>query len=144
MAMAEALLAEIHGLRRDADRLSGPDTFVQSAKMQRSANAKEKELAGLWEDHKGSENAGVLWWMSILRAVASITFVLWLWSVRLVCLDESLVWPVGSFLKFPQYSNPQGSITIIPWIIACDRASRALLQVVLPMKVVGSKAALWK
>lgn len=45
---AKALSKEIAGLRRDAELLNNPDTFVQSAKLNRLANSKEKDLESIW------------------------------------------------------------------------------------------------
>jgi hypothetical protein len=41
------LIAEIASLRRQAEAHNNPSTFHKSAKFQRLANAKEKELASL-------------------------------------------------------------------------------------------------
>lgn len=49
---AKALNKEILGLRRDAEALNNPDRFVESAKLNRLANNKEKELDMVWNDLK--------------------------------------------------------------------------------------------
>lgn len=43
------LLAEIATLRREAERFNTPSTYFKCAKLQRQANAKEKELQALEE-----------------------------------------------------------------------------------------------
>mmetsp|Transcript_41021 Transcript_41021/g.131158 ORF Transcript_41021/g.131158 Transcript_41021/m.131158 type:complete len:150 (+) Transcript_41021:750-1199(+) len=48
-ARARKLRQEIAALRRKAAPLNNPSTFSQAAKLQRQANAKEKELAALGE-----------------------------------------------------------------------------------------------
>ena len=48
-AATRQLLAEIAQLRRDAERHNNPATYAMSAKYQRQANAKEKELKALQE-----------------------------------------------------------------------------------------------
>lgn len=69
-ARAKGLGEEIRQLRQQAEQLSSPDTFVQSSKLKRAANAKEKELESVWQElqgnhkSKGARNIKVIYYIT--------------------------------------------------------------------------------
>ena len=67
VAKVAQLSREIRSLRQDAEGLNNPDTFVKSAKLQRSANAKEKEVSELKQELHSLDRTGCLMWISMLR-----------------------------------------------------------------------------
>lgn len=58
-ARTARLLREVGELRREAARLNQPSTFAKSAKAQRLAAAKERELAALHEAPASSAGQGL-------------------------------------------------------------------------------------
>lgn len=131
------LALEIASLRREAATYNTPATYVKCAKLQRLANAKEKELASLEEhnDIKLQDKIDAV--VATLKLLLiGLAVVAW-WGKALLHVPPHLTWPFSRLLAFPHASNylEVGAVTVLPWVTMCDRVSNLLARVAFPQQL---------
>ncbi|KAG2487180.1 hypothetical protein HYH03_014158 [Edaphochlamys debaryana] len=130
------LTAEVTLLRREAAKLNTPATYARCAKLQRLANAKDKELAEL---SAGPAVPGVADRLIVLcpavKMLLACAATLLLWDSPVAQLvPRSLASPLGRLLAFPKGSDlsSYGLIAITPWLLIVDSATDAISKAVFP------------
>ncbi|BBN04188.1 tail-anchored protein insertion receptor [Marchantia polymorpha subsp. ruderalis] len=126
------LVKEIRELHRAADALATPATFSKSAKLKRSAAAKEKELALLRQNlalQKG-------WWLSLystapnaLEVVVYMILAQWFWHTSVATIPASFLQPVSFLQPYELSSNKESlggevAVGILPWLALTSRVSK--------------------
>lgn len=131
------LAQEIASLRKEAAAFNTPSTYVKSAKFQRLANAKEKELAALQEHKESSLQDKIDTVVATAKVLLiSLAVVAW-WGKALLHIPPHLTWPFNRLLAFPHASNylEVGAVTVLPWVAMCDRVSSLLARVAFPQQL---------
>lgn len=128
------LMQEIAALRQEAERYNNPATYVKCAKLQRTANAKEKELAAAEASGMQTSEALISKALLLLKVITIAWVVFRFWGHPLVEVPASVLKPVGSALAFPHAWSlaGTGAITAIPWISLSDQASELILKLLMP------------
>ncbi|KAG6542550.1 hypothetical protein Mapa_016021 [Marchantia paleacea] len=122
------LVKEIRELHRAADALATPATFAKSAKLKRSAAAKEKELALLRQNlalQKG-------WWLSLystapnaLKVVVYIILAQWFWHTSVATIPVSFLQPYELLVSANKQSlGGEVAVGILPWLVLTSRVSK--------------------
>lgn len=128
----DALAKEIKAMKKEARILNTPDTFSQSAKIQRMVLAKEKELKQL-QEKKGPQQIISLLVPVLLRLLKFGFYsavVLWYWSTPVVTLPLRVLQPFGVFLAWPFGAQWRGggAVSIVAWLAISSRVGEALCR----------------
>ncbi|KAJ9515960.1 hypothetical protein QJQ45_016859 [Haematococcus lacustris] len=133
-AQCATLTAEIAELRREAVRLNTPATFSKSAKAQREAARKEKELALLNQPSSPNWQHTAGRCIRVLQVVLPVAAGVWCWGQPVAQVLPSAAWPVGGLLSKPHGAawSATGLVAAWPWFMLCSRACTALAKASLP------------
>lgn len=72
-------------------------------------------------------------WLKLVVAGVAVAVC---WQQPLSRIDESLVWPMGRWLRLPFLGGYRAegmiAVTILPWLLLCHRVSRILSSMLFP------------
>ncbi|KZV28839.1 hypothetical protein F511_06273 [Dorcoceras hygrometricum] len=127
------LRAEISQLLKEANSLSQPSTFAQSAKLRRMAAAKEKELAKSQEIHDKDAKSSFDSYEKLLKISKFLAYgllILWFWGMPVATISDQLVQPFGKVLSWRAGGSLKDSVMvgIIPWLILSTRVSKFICR----------------
>ena len=126
----------IESLRREAVKLTAPDTFAAAAKADRKAIALEKELERMRQyqriqkSHYLVKLPGVFRMVLFLGLVFIAVFDRSVSSKKVVTyMDPVMVWPLGRWLSvLSGHGRDVGVIGVVPFAILSHRVSRYIVR----------------
>ncbi|BDA48566.1 hypothetical protein COCOBI_12-2460 [Coccomyxa sp. Obi] len=126
------LKAEAAHLNKQAERLSSPASFAQSAKLTRKAVAKEKEAATLQAQEEAISGGRWVKAAQYTKTAVSLTLLLCLWGRPAVFVEPEALWPFSSLLG---RTHPTGlvGLSVVPFMAISRRASSALAAALVPL-----------
>ncbi|XP_078442163.1 tail-anchored protein insertion receptor WRB-like protein [Wolffia australiana] len=138
-AEEKRLRIEISDLLKQASLLSTPSSFAQAAKLQRTAAAKEKELAKIQLESNDKKVSYGSWakTFSGVKFTVYLGLIWWFWGVPVAVVPRQLLQPLGRMLSWKAGDPVSGVIEVgmIPWLVLTARVSKLLSQ-----KLIGPAA----